>query len=84
MDQLVQGLTHGKKSESELMNVEGLTVIVLPSNTYKFSQFINGSDANAGGNPIEWVTKKVVEGFSNALPKKYQNNIYNKIYKTQI
>ena len=73
MDQLVQGLTHGKKSESELMNVDGLTVIVLPSNTYKFSQFINGSDANAGGNPIEWVTKKVVEGFSNVLPKKYQN-----------
>ena len=71
MDQLVSGITHGKKSEYEMIKVEGLTVIVLPSNSYKFKQFINGSDADAGGNPIEWVTKKVVDGFLNALPKKY-------------
>lgn len=71
MDQLVSGITHGKKSESEMLKVDGLTVIVLPSNTYKFKQYINGSDADAGGNPIEWVTKKVVEGFLSALPKKF-------------
>ena len=71
MEQLVSGITHGKKSESEMIKVDGLTVIVLPSNSYKFKQYINGSDADAGGNPIEWVTKKVVEGFLNALPKKY-------------
>lgn len=71
MEQLVSGITHGKKSESEMIKVDGLTVIVLPSNSYKFKQYINGSDADAGGNPIEWVTKKVVDGFLNALPKKY-------------
>ena len=71
MDQLISGITHGKKTESEMIQVPGLTVIILPSNKYKFSQFINGSDADAGGNPIEWVTKKVVEGFLGALPKKY-------------
>lgn len=71
MDQLVSGITHGKKSEYEIIKTDGLTVIVLPSNSYKFKQFINGSDADAGGNPIEWVTKKVVEGFLNALPKRY-------------
>ena len=71
MEQLIAGITHGKKSEYEMIKVEGLTVIVLPSNTYKFKQFINGSDADAGGNPIEWVTGKVVEGFMNALPKRY-------------
>lgn len=71
MEQLVSGITHGKKAESEMIKVDGLTVIVLPSNTYKFNQYINGSDADAGGNPIEWVTKKVVEGFLSALPKKF-------------
>ena len=71
MEQLISGITHGKKSESEMIKVDGLTVIVLPSNSYKFKQYINGSDADAGGNPIEWVTKKVVEGFLNTLPKKY-------------
>lgn len=71
MDQLISGITHGKKAESEMIKVPGLTVIILPSNKTKFSQFINGSDADAGGNPIEWVTKKVVEGFLSALPKKY-------------
>lgn len=71
MEQLVQGITHGKKQESEMIKTEGLTVIILPSNSYKFKQFINGSDADAGGNPIEWVTKKVVEGFLSALPKKF-------------
>lgn len=73
MDQLISGITHGKKSQYEIMKVDGLTVIVLPSNTYKFNQFINGSDADGGGNPIEWVTKKVVDGFMDALPKKYSN-----------
>jgi DNA gyrase/topoisomerase IV subunit B len=73
MEQLIAGITHGKKSESEMIKVEGLTVIVLPSNSYKFKQYINGSDADAGGNPIEWVTKKVVDGFISALPKKYSD-----------
>lgn len=84
MDQLIAGITHGKKSQYEMIKVDGLTVIVLPSNSYKFSQFINGSDADAGGNPIEWVTKKVTDGFLGALPKRYSGiksaNIESKIH----
>ena len=84
MDQLIAGITHGKKYQYEMVKVDGLTVIVLPSNTNKFSQFINGSDADAGGNPIEWVTKKVVEGFLSALPKRYSGiktgNVESKIH----
>ena len=84
MDQLIAGITHGKKSEYEMLKVDGLTVIVLPSNKYKFAQYINGSDADAGGNPIEWVTKKVVDGFVSALPRKYSEikpgNIESKMH----
>ena len=83
MEQLVTGITHGKHAEYEMVKVDGLTIIVLPSNNYKFKQFINGSDADGGGNPIEWVTDKVVSGFMEALPKKYSEiksgNIQSKL-----
>ena len=83
MEQLVTGITHGKHAEYEMIKVDGLTIIVLPSNNYKFKQFINGSDADGGGNPIEWVTDKVVSGFMEALPKKYSEikagNIQSKL-----
>ena len=75
MDNLIEGITRGKKAEYEMLKVNGLTVIVLQSNNYKFKQYINGSDADGGGNPIEWVTKKVVEGYLKALPKKYNETI---------
>ena len=69
-EMLIDGYTQGKKGVVEILKVDGLNIIVLPSDKPRFSLFINGSDTAKGGNPIEWVIKKVTESYVKNVPNK--------------
>lgn len=72
-DKLINGFTNGK-NVYEKMEVDGLTVIVIPNPETKTDRlFINGSYTSEGGDPLDWVQKSFAGAFKKHLPTKFKD-----------
>lgn len=61
--------------EIESLDSDNLKIAVFPSHDedFRYVHYINGIHLTDGGNPLNWVVSKIVDGLKEKLEKKYHN-----------